>query len=139
MTSESATHEAVELLRHGGVVAFPTETVYGLGADATNQNAVRHIFDIKGRPPTNPLIVHVSDETVARRYITVWPPAASQLAARFWPGPLTIVLPKKSTIVDEVTAGRGTVAIRVPDHPFALELLRAFDGPIARSSSSAKG
>src|SRR3954470_1203819 len=96
---------AVDILRAGGLVAFPTETVYGLGADATNPAAVRRIFAAKGRPATNPLIVHVADARVARRYAAEWPDRAEQLAQRFWPGPLTLVLPKVSSIVAEATAG----------------------------------
>src|SRR5947207_15904584 len=106
--------EASHILRRGGIVAFPTETVYGLGADATNRDAVRRVFQVKGRPPTNPLIVHVADATIARRYATAWPDLADQLAALFWPGPLTLVLPKSDSIVPEATAGRGSVGLRVP-------------------------
>jgi L-threonylcarbamoyladenylate synthase len=128
--------EAVRILRAGGLVAFPTETVYGLGADATNAAAVARIFAAKGRPGTNPLIVHVADAGVARRYAAEWRDAAQRLAERFWPGPLSLVLPKAAAIVEAVTAGRGTVGLRVPDHPLALELLRAFDGPIAAPSAN---
>jgi L-threonylcarbamoyladenylate synthase len=127
---------ACEILRRGGVVAFPTETVYGLGADATNAAAVRRVFEVKGRPPTNPLIVHVSDASVARRYAAVWPAAADALADRFWPGPLTLVLPKSEQIVAEATAGRDSVGLRVPNHPLALEMLRAFDGAVAAPSAN---
>ena len=127
---------AVNILRRGGLVAFATETVYGLGADATNSMAVRKIFAAKGRPPTNPLIVHIADAPSARRFTTRWTDEAEQLAARFWPGPITLVLPKALTIVDEVTAGRGSVGLRVPNHPLALQLLRAFDGPMAAPSAN---
>jgi L-threonylcarbamoyladenylate synthase len=123
-------------LRHGGLVAFATETVYGLGADATNSAAVRRIFAAKGRPITNPLIVHVADAAIARRYVGNWPESAEQLARHFWPGPLTLVLPKADAIAVEVTAGRDTVGVRVPNHPMALQLLRAFDGPIAAPSAN---
>lgn len=126
----------VQMLKSGGLVAFPTETVYGLGADATNPTAVAKIFAAKGRPGTNPLIVHIADSSVARRYATHWTDTATKLAARFWPGPLTLVLPKSPDIVDAVTAGRGTVGLRVPDHPLALGLLRAFDGPVAAPSAN---
>jgi L-threonylcarbamoyladenylate synthase len=126
----------VEILRRGGLVAFPTETVYGLGADATNPRAVQRIFETKGRPSTNPLICHVADETIARRHARDWPLAASRLAQQFWPGPLTVVLPKTNAIVASVTAGLDTVALRVPDHPLTLELLRAFDGPLAGPSAN---
>ena len=136
MTSATDIGPAVDVLRRGGLVAFPTETVYGLGADATNPVAVRRIFAAKGRPGTNPLIAHVADERVARRYAAAWPEAAGRLAARFWPGPLTLVLPKGPAIADEVTAGLATVGLRVPDHPLALELLKAFDGPVAAPSAN---
>ena len=128
--------EAVAVLRRGGVVAFPTETVYGLGADATHAAAVARIFQIKGRPPTNPLIVHVADAATACRYAREWPLAASQLAQRFWPGPLTLVLPKSASIVPAVTAGLDTVGLRVPDHRRALQLLREFGGPVAAPSAN---
>jgi L-threonylcarbamoyladenylate synthase len=127
---------AVRILRDGGLVALPTETVYGLGADATNAQAVRKIFTAKGRPQTNPLIVHVADASVARRFSTAWPPAAERLAMALWPGPLTLVLPKASMIVDEVTAGQSTVALRAPDHPLALKVLLEFGGPVAAPSAN---
>jgi L-threonylcarbamoyladenylate synthase len=118
------------------LVAFPTETVYGLGADATNPRAIQRIFKVKGRPSTNPLIVHVADESVAQRYAREWPAAARVLVAEFWPGPLTLVVPKHPSIAPEVTAGLDTVGLRAPDHPLALELLRAFDGPLAGPSAN---
>jgi L-threonylcarbamoyladenylate synthase len=127
---------AVEVLRARGLVAFPTETVYGLGADATNPAAVRRIFAAKGRPATNPLIVHVANAATAQRYTTAWSDVADRLAARFWPGPLTLVLPRTPDIAAEVTAGLGTVGLRVPDHPLALELLRAFGGAVAAPSAN---
>jgi L-threonylcarbamoyladenylate synthase len=128
--------QAVEILRRSGLVAFPTETVYGLGADATDSAAVAKIFAAKGRPSTNPLIVHVADAGVGRRYAASWPEEAEKLASQFWPGPLSLVVSKAPSIVDAVTAGRATVGLRVPDHPLALELLRAFDGPIAAPSAN---
>jgi L-threonylcarbamoyladenylate synthase len=128
--------KAVDILKHGGLVAFATETVYGLGADATNSEAVAKIFLVKGRPATNPLIVHVVDEAVAKRYAAIWPETAARLARAFWPGPLTMVLPKGRQIVTAVTAGLDTVAIRCPDHPLAKELLREFDGPVAAPSAN---
>src|SRR5690348_16189106 len=100
--------KAVEILRGGGLVAIPTETVYGLAADATNASAVKRIFEVKGRPSTNPLIVHVADAGVARRYARQWPQAAQALAGQFWPGPLTLVVPKTPEIVPQVTAGLET-------------------------------
>ena len=110
--------------------------MYGLGADATNASAIRRVFAVKGRPHTNPLIVHVADESVARRYAREWPAAATKLVAEFWPGPLTLVLPKHPSIVPEVTAGLDTVGLRAPGHPLALALLRAFDGPVAGPSAN---
>jgi L-threonylcarbamoyladenylate synthase len=130
---------AVAILRKGGIVAFPTETVYGLGADARNSTAVRKIFAAKGRPSTNPLIVHVADESVAKRFASHWPKQAEKLAAAFWPGPLTIVVPKSESIVSEVSAGLGTVGLRVPNHPVALQLLQEFDGPVAAPSANPSG
>ena len=129
-------HKAANILRTGGLVAFATETVYGLGADATNPVAVQKIFHAKGRPSTNPLIVHIADAEIAKKYVTSWPIAAEKLARHFWPGPLTIVLPKSSAIVSQVTAGRDTVGIRVPNHPLALELLREFAGAVAAPSAN---
>ena len=127
---------AAAILRSGGVVAFPTETVYGLGADATNADAVRKIFAIKGRPSTNPLICHVADANVARRYARDWPLAASLLAERFWPGALSLVLPNHESIVPQVTGGRDTVALRVPNHELTLQLLRIVALPIAGPSAN---
>ena len=127
---------AAQALAAGGLVAFPTETVYGLGADATNPAAVAKIFAAKGRPATNPLIVHVADVETATRYAADWGEAAQALAAAFWPGPLALVVPKNSTIVEAATAGRPTVALRVPGHPVALQLLRRFGGPVAAPSAN---
>ncbi|MGD0389164.1 MAG: L-threonylcarbamoyladenylate synthase [Tepidisphaeraceae bacterium] len=136
MHGSAEIQRAVEILRSGGLVAFATETVYGLGADATNAQAVGKIFSVKGRPGGNPLIVHVADAAVARRYVADWPESAERLARAIWPGPLTLVLPKGEQIVPVVTAGLATVAIRCPDHPIALELLRQFAGPIAAPSAN---
>jgi L-threonylcarbamoyladenylate synthase len=128
---------AVRVLRAGGLVAFPTETVYGLGADAANPAAVERIFIAKGRPATNPLISHVADENVARRYVAEWPDVAAAVTRCFWPGPLTLVLPKRpGGVVAQATAGLASVALRAPDHPLAMELLRAFDGPVAAPSAN---
>jgi L-threonylcarbamoyladenylate synthase len=127
---------AAAILRSGGLVAFPTETVYGLGADATNVEAVGRIFVAKGRPSTNPLICHVADEAMARRYAAVWPEEASKLAAAFWPGPLTLVLPRTQDIVPAVTARLDSVGLRAPDHPLTLQLLRIVDRPIAGPSAN---
>ncbi len=130
---------AASLLQRGQLVAFPTETVYGLGANALDPAAVQRIYDAKGRPAYNPLIVHVADAASAQRLVTVWPEAAERLAQRWWPGPLTIVLPKAMGIPREVTAGLGTVALRVPAHPVALALLRACGFPLAAPSANRSG
>lgn len=130
---------AVARLRAGGLVAFPTETVYGLGADALNAEAVRAVFALKGRPANNPLIVHVADEAMARGVAAAWPEQASRLARAFWPGPLTLVLPKAPTIPDEVTAGGPTVAVRCPAHHVTLSLLLAFGRPLVGPSANPSG
>ena len=127
---------AAAILRAGGLVAFPTETVYGLGANALDAAAVRRIFAAKGRPAYNPLIAHVADIAGACALVTEWPPLAQALAERFWPGPLTLVLPKRAMVPDEVTAGRGSVAVRVPAHPVALALLAAAGVPLAAPSAN---
>jgi L-threonylcarbamoyladenylate synthase len=127
---------AAEILRRGGLVAFPTETVYGLGANALDADAVRRIYAAKGRPDYNPLIAHVSDVTSARRLVREWPEVADRLAAAFWPGPLTMVLPKASVVPDIVTAGLDSVALRVPAHPVARALIAAAGLPIAAPSAN---
>lgn len=132
----AAIAEAAAIITRGGLVAFPTETVYGLGADATNAAAVARIFTAKGRPSYNPLIVHASSVTQASRYVTSWPESAQRLAERFWPGPLTLVLPKNPSISDNVTAGLQTVGIRVPNHPVALALIAAAGVPLAAPSAN---
>jgi L-threonylcarbamoyladenylate synthase len=131
--------EALQRLTRGGIVAFPTETVYGLGADAFNAAAVGRVFELKGRPANNPLIVHVSGEEMARQVAGVWPRQASQLAGVFWPGPLTIVLPRGPRVPDIVTAGGPTVGVRCPDHPITLALLEAFGGPLVGPSANPSG
>ncbi len=128
--------EAAGILRDGGLVAFPTETVYGLGANAFDAAAVRRIFDAKARPGYNPLIVHVPNEAHAAALARGWPPEASRLAAAFWPGPLTLVVRKVETIPDEVTAGLPTVGLRVPAHPVALALLWEVELPLAAPSAN---
>ncbi len=130
---------AADRLRASGLVAFPTETVYGLGADALNPAAVDRVFALKGRPANNPLIVHVADVTTARRLVADWSRDAEQLAKALWPGPLTIVLSKAGIVPANVTAGGGTVALRCPDHPVALGLLRAFGGPMVGPSANPSG
>ena len=127
---------AARIIREGGLVAFPTETVYGLGASALDEVAVARIFSAKGRPSTSPLIVHVASAGEARALTAKWPSEASQLAARFWPGPLTLVLPKGKQIPDLVTAGLATVGVRIPSHPVALELIRRAGVPIAAPSAN---
>ena len=127
---------AAEVIRQGGLVAFPTETVYGLGANALDADAVRRIFLAKGRPDNNPLIAHVPDALVDRELVADWPERAALLAGRFWPGPLTLVLPKRPIVPDLVTAGLPAVAVRVPSHPVALALLRAAALPIAAPSAN---
>jgi L-threonylcarbamoyladenylate synthase len=132
--------DAAGLLRAGKLVAFPTETVYGLGADATSDRAVARVYEAKGRPSFNPLIVHVPDLYHARE-LACMGPKAEALAAAFWPGPLTLVLPQKPSagLSPLVTAGLPSVAIRVPAHPLAQRLLRAFGGPVAAPSANPSG
>ena len=132
--------QAAEILTHGGLVAFPTETVYGLGADARQSDAVAGIYAAKGRPQFNPLIVHVADLAAAEALVA-FTPDARRLAAAFWPGALTLVLPLRdgSGISSLVTAGLATLAVRVPDHPVAQGLLRAFGGPVAAPSANPSG
>lgn len=128
--------QAAEVLRAGGLVAFPTETVYGLGAHALDPRAVERIFRAKDRPAFNPLIAHLSGIAGARELAAEWPPEAEQLAAAFWPGPLTLVLPKKPHVPDLLTAGLPAVGIRVPAHPVALALITAAGVPIAAPSAN---
>ena len=132
--------QAAGILRDGGLVSFPTETVYGLGADARQDRAVAEIYAAKGRPSFNPLIVHLPDAQTAARYVQ-FDAVAERLAAAFWPGALTLVLPLKvdSGISKLVTAGLETLAVRVPDHPVAKGLLAAFDGPVAAPSANPSG
>lgn len=136
----SAVAAAADILREGCLVAFPTETVYGIGADACNDRAVAAIFAAKGRPQFNPLIVHVADMAAAEKLVE-WNPVARSLAARFWPGPLTLVLPRKnpSPLSLLVSAGLDTVAIRVPEQPVARQLLAASGLAIAAPSANASG
>jgi len=128
--------QAAALIRAGKLVAFPTETVYGLGANALDSAAVARIFEAKGRPRTSPLIVHVDSVEMARGLAAEWPAAAETLARRYWPGPLTLVVPKCSSIPDVVTAGLPTVGLRMPAHPLALELIRMARLPIAAPSAN---
>jgi L-threonylcarbamoyladenylate synthase len=128
--------EAAGKIRSGGLVAFPTETVYGLGANALDAAAVQKIYELKGRPAASPLIVHVASIEMAREIVAEWPPLAESLARQCWPGPLTLVLPKKPLIPDIVTAGLATVGVRMPNHPMALELIREAGCPIAAPSAN---
>lgn len=128
--------QAAALLSDGQLCAFPTETVYGLGADATNAEAVLRIYQLKGRPSYNPLIVHVPDAQSAQQLVTEWSPQANRLAQRFWPGPLSLVLPRGPHIPDIVSAGLPTVALRVPSHPVALALLQTVRRPLAAPSAN---
>jgi L-threonylcarbamoyladenylate synthase len=127
---------AARLLRSGRLVAFPTETVYGLGANAIDASAVERIFAAKGRPSYNPLIVHVVDAAAARHLVRAWPDQADALIAAFWPGPLTLVMPKRPVVPDAVTAGLPSVAVRMPAHPVARALLAAAEIPIAAPSAN---
>ena len=131
--------QAADILRSGGLVAFATETVYGLGANALNETAVARIFEAKNRPHFDPLIVHVADESWLPRLVREISPTARQLAGAFWPGPLTMVLPKTDLVPDLVTSGLPSVAVRMPSHPQARELLRLVDLPIAAPSANPFG
>jgi L-threonylcarbamoyladenylate synthase len=130
---------AASIIRRGGLVAFPTETVYGLGANALSSKAVQAIFQAKGRPPDNPLIVHLGYRHQVREIVSAVPPAAELLVRRFWPGPLTLVLPSSGRVAKEVSAGLDTVAVRMPRHPVALALLRISRLPIAAPSANRSG
>jgi L-threonylcarbamoyladenylate synthase len=136
MATRDEIQKAAKIIRAGGLVVFPTETVYGLGANALDAAAVRKIYELKGRPATSPLIVHVASIEQAREFSAEWPQEAERLAHEYWPGPLTLVVPKKQTIPDEVTAGLGTVGLRMPRHPVAWELLREAGVPIAAPSAN---
>lgn len=130
---------AASVLRNGGLVAFPTETVYGLGADALNSEAVADIYRAKGRPSDNPIIIHIADVGTLNRLAAKIPDQARTLADAFWPGPLTMVLSKKPEVPDVTTGGLPTVAVRMPDHPVALELIRQAGCPVAAPSANLSG
>lgn len=132
----SDVERAAALIRAGRLVAFPTETVYGLGANALDADAVARIFAVKGRPRSSPVIVHVASVEMARGLAAEWPEAAEVLARRYWPGPLTLVVRKTAQVPDIVTAGLATVGLRMPAHPLALELIRAAGVPIAAPSAN---
>jgi len=138
--NDAAVARAAYLLKEGGLVAFPTETVYGLGADATHARAIARLYEAKGRPSFNPLIAHVGDVAAGRR-IARFDNAATRLAEAFWPGPLTLVLPKTDDcpVADLATAGLDTIAVRVPAHPVARAILRAFSGPVVAPSANLSG
>ncbi|REK69495.1 L-threonylcarbamoyladenylate synthase [Paenibacillus paeoniae] len=139
-TSEIALREAADRLRLGGLVAFPTETVYGLGANACSTEAVAGIYQAKGRPSDNPLIVHVASEADLDELVFPYPSLAGRLMERFWPGPLTIVLPVRPGVLSPlVTANLSTVGIRMPDHPAALELIQLAGCPVAAPSANRSG
>lgn len=135
----AAVERAAQCLRAGEVVALPTETVYGLAANALEADAVAKLFAIKGRPAHNPIIVHVASLEMARRCVTDWPAAADRLAAAFWPGPLTLVLPRSGVIPDIVTAGGPTVGVRWPGHPLMQAVIRACGFPLAAPSANVSG
>jgi L-threonylcarbamoyladenylate synthase len=132
----AAVERAAELLRAGELVALPTETVYGLAANALNEKAVARIFEIKGRPTYNPIIVHVASNEMARDCVAEWPAVAEKFARAFWPGPLTLVLPRAEKIPDAVTAGGPTVGVRWPSHPFMPAVIRACGFPLAAPSAN---
>ena len=137
--TQSELDTAVQALRDGELVAFPTETVYGLGAHAGHPAALRRVFDLKGRPLSHPLIVHLDSVRYLGRWAREIPPVAEQLAASFWPGPLTLVLPRAYNVHPLVTGGQDTIAVRVPAHPMAQQLLTAFGGGIAAPSANRYG
>ena len=138
-TRASTLDDALAALRRGEPIGLPTETVYGLAADAHDPAAVRRIYELKGRPSDHPLIVHVADAVTASRWAGDWPEAAEALAEAFWPGPLTLILPRAANVPDEVTGGQDTVGLRVPSHPIAQALLKAFEGGVAAPSANRFG
>jgi L-threonylcarbamoyladenylate synthase len=139
MIHNQAVHRAAEIIKKGGIVAFPTETVYGLGADAFNPLAVARVFEVKRRPYFDPLIIHVADSVDVEKLVKEIPSNVKKLIERFWPGPLTVVLLKKESVPDIVTAGLPTIAVRMPDHPIALSLIEMADCPIAAPSANPFG
>jgi len=139
LVSDEEIEKAAAILRAGGLVAFPTETVYGLGADASNVAAVRKIFAAKGRPADHPVIVHVAGTSDLKHWTAEVPRSAWLLAEKFWPGPLTMVLKRAAHVSDLITGGQDTVGLRVPSHPVAQQLLKAFGGGIAAPSANRFG
>ena len=136
---KNAVAEAAAILRRGGLLGIPTETVYGLGADALNEDAVRRIYEAKGRPQDNPLIIHVPSADWLERYCQNVPPAAYRLAERFWPGPLTMILPRRDIVPLRTTGGLETVGVRCPDHPVTLAIIEAAGVPVAAPSGNTSG
>ena len=134
-----AVRQAAEIITRGGLLGIPTETVYGLGANALSEEAVLHIFEAKGRPQDNPLIIHIPDASWLARYCEDVPDAAYRLAERFWPGPLTMILPRKKLVPLRTTGGLETVGVRCPDHPVTLAVIREADVPIAAPSGNTSG
>jgi len=139
LATDQEIEKAAKILRAGGLVAFPTETVYGLGADASNPAAVRKIFAAKGRPADHPVIVHISDMSELKHWAAEVPRAAWLLAEKFWPGPLTIVLKRSPHVNDLISGGQNSIGLRVPGHPVAQQLLKAFGGGIAAPSANKFG
>ena len=136
---KNAIAEAAAILRRGGLLGIPTETVYGLGANALDEDAVLHIFEAKGRPQDNPLILHVPGADWLERYCRDIPPVAYTLAERFWPGPLTMILPRRDNVPLRTTGGLDTVGVRCPDHPMTLAIIRASGVPVAAPSGNTSG
>ena len=139
MVSDPDIDRAVAILRRGGLVAFPTETVYGLGADARNPAALAKLYAAKGRPASHPVIVHLADASQLAQWARELPPAAEKLAAKFWPGPLTLILRRAAGVSDAVTGGQDTVGLRIPSHPVAHALLAKFGGGVAAPSANRFG
>ncbi len=139
LLTEKDIEAAAAILRAGGLVGIPTETVYGLGANGLDPAAVRRIFEAKGRPQDNPLILHIPDPSWLERYCRDVPAAARRLAEQFWPGPLTMILPRRALVPDEVTCGLETVGVRCPDHPVTLDIIRAAGVPVAAPSGNRSG
>ncbi len=137
--TQTEIEKAVQTLRAGDLVVFPTETVYGLGANASNPAAVRKIFEVKGRPADHPVIVHLDNPRYLHRWVSDVPAAAERLADMFWPGPLTLILPKADNVNEIVTGGQDSIGIRIPSHPMAQQLLTAFGGGIAAPSANRYG
>jgi len=136
LTGADAARDPNAVFEQGRLLALPTETVYGLAAPIDRPDLIERIFALKGRPPDNPLIVHVATLAQARQCVRDWPELAHRLAQRYWPGPLTLVLPRSARISDRITAGRDTVAVRMPDHPVALAVLRSLDVPLVAPSAN---